>query len=513
MDYKEKSCPEVYITTIIIAEKTKNLRLFKIKSGERNGYMDEQSIRKDFHFLCIGVFFIVLIMATGLPAYPDILDFYGLTPGYAVWIQLGFALGLIGFQPLFGWLGDVFSQKAVILFGAALMAIGSVVTAVSPFFWLLVIGMFAKGIAGAAVVPVGFTYVGRFFKESQRGKALSTFGIYSTIGAAIGPFMSGILVDTLGWQANFWFCALLSIFALSVFAFGVTNVTGITSRSFDISGVTFMFLAVAGLLTIPTFINNYGLSSWMWYPSAFVFVISFLLLIVVEKRQKQPMFDVEYTANRNFWAPAAIAVFLFVTYSGVMYLMTFFVQDVQGKSSTTVGLLQMIIFLATTAGTFFSGRLIVKLSARMVNGISIFIVLCGIAMLTQAKVETSFLYLSISIGLIGIGIGIAGPAKRTIVLSKANQSRIGVITFTFNTIENTVQRVGASFALIIFALFASSGNSISALSSTAMFLTIYTAIAFLFLLFIPKKVAGFKGKQSATALETDSFDDVKSSNE
>src|SRR5699024_12091780 len=101
--------------------------------------MYEISIRKDFHFLCIGVFFIVLIIATGLTAYPKILDTFGLTSGYAVWLQLGFALGLSRFQPLFGLLGDVFGQKSVILFGAALMVIVSAVTAVTPFFWLLVV--------------------------------------------------------------------------------------------------------------------------------------------------------------------------------------------------------------------------------------------------------------------------------------------------------------------------------------------------------------------------------------
>ena len=463
--------------------------------------MDERSIRKDFHFLCIGVFFIVLIMATGLPAYPKILDTFDLTSGYAVWLQLGFALGLTGFQPLFGWLGDVFGQKSVILFGAALMAIGSAVTAVTPFFWLLVVGMFAKGIAGAAVVPAGFAYVGKYFTEQQRGKALSTFGVYSAIGAAIGPFLSGVIIDAMGWAANFWFCALLSILSLFAFLFGVPNIEGNKENSFDVAGVLFMFLAVAGLLTIPTFINNYGLSSWMWLPSVIIFALAFLFLIIVEKRQKQPMFDVKYTAHRNFWVPAVIAVFLFVTYSGVMYLMTFFVQDVQGKSSTSVGVLQLIIFIATAVGTFLGGRMIARLSARSMLGLSIVLLVGGVAMLILVNVDTSYLYLSTSMALIGIGVGLADPTKKAIVLSKANQSRIGVITFTFNTIETVVQRVGASFAIIMFALFAAGGNAVNALSSTALFLTIYSAIAFVFLILIPKKVEGFKEKESTVDLE------------
>lgn len=463
--------------------------------------MDERTTRVDFHFLCIGVFFIVLIMATGLPAYPKILESFGLTSGYAVWLQLGFALGLTGFQPLFGWLADVFGQKSVILFGAALMAVGSAVTAAAPFFWLLVVGMFAKGIAGAAVVPAGFAYVGKYFTEEQRGKALSTFGVYSAIGAAIGPFLSGVIVDMMGWAANFWFCAFLSVLSLFAFLFGVPNMKGNQANSFDVFGVLFMFLTVGGLLTIPTFINNFGLSSWMWLPSVLIFVFAFLLLIIVEKKQKQPMFDVTYAARRNFWVPAVIAVLLFVTYSGVMYLMTFFVQDVQGKSSTSVGLLQLIIFIATAVGTFLSGRMIAKLSARSMLGLSIISLVGGAGMLTLVTIDTSYLYLSISMAFIGLGIGLADPTKRTIVLSMADQPRIGVITFTFNTIENVVQRVGASFALLMFALFSAGGNAMGALSSSALFLTIYSAAAFLFLIFIPKNVKGFKEKESGTDLE------------
>src|SRR5690625_7023840 len=102
------------------------------------------------------------------------------------------------------------------------MAVGSAVTAATPFFWLLVVGMFAKGIAGAAVVPAGFAYVGKYFTEQQRGKALSTFGVYSAIGAAIGPFLSGVIIDEMGWDAYFWLCALLSILFHFAFIFDLS---------------------------------------------------------------------------------------------------------------------------------------------------------------------------------------------------------------------------------------------------------------------------------------------------
>jgi len=124
---------------------------------------DEKSITKGFYFICFGTFFVMLSLATHLPAYPHMLAHFDLGSGHAVWMQLGLALGLTGFQPLLGWLGDAFSIKAVILLGAVFMVIGSVLVALSPAFWVLVVGLFFKGMAGAAIAPSGIAYAGRFF--------------------------------------------------------------------------------------------------------------------------------------------------------------------------------------------------------------------------------------------------------------------------------------------------------------------------------------------------------------
>ncbi|ASN06153.1 MFS transporter [Virgibacillus necropolis] len=466
--------------------------------------MEEKSIRKSFHILCIGVTFVVFAEASGLVAYPKMLENFDLSTGYAVWMQLGFALGLTGFQPLFGWLGDYFNQKMVIILGSILLTIGSSLVALAPFFWVLVVGMFIKGVAGAAVIPAGFTYVGKFFNDEQRGKALGIFGFYSVIGGVLGPVISGVFVDSLGWTSIFWFCALLGIVSFLLFFTGVPKVQGKKSGSFDFLGVIFVLLTLIGILTIPTFINSYGISSWMWLPPFGVFVIAFLLLIVVEKKQKDPLVDINYAANRNFWVTSIISVLLFVTFSSVMYLLTFFVQGVQEKSSTIVGLLQMALFATMAVANLLSGRWMSRLSARFMIGLSIVLLVGGSGMLIAVTVETSFLYLLISMCLIGIGIGFAGPATRAVVLSKADPSRLGAITFTYTMIENTAQRVGASFAIVTYALFVAGGNAVSALSSTALILTILTAMSFIFLYLIPKKVKGFQGvTESAQKVEVD----------
>src|SRR5699024_9695894 len=95
--------------------------------------LDENSINRGFYFVCVGAFFIMLSLSTHLPAYQHMLEQFNLNAGYAVWMQLGLAVGLTGFQPLLGWIGDSFGLKLVLLLGGLFMILGSLLVAFAAF--------------------------------------------------------------------------------------------------------------------------------------------------------------------------------------------------------------------------------------------------------------------------------------------------------------------------------------------------------------------------------------------
>lgn len=451
--------------------------------------LDEKSLNRGFYFICIGGFFVMLSLATHLPAYPHMLEQFSLNAGYAVWMQLGLAVGLTGFQPLLGWIGDSFGIRLVLLLGGMFLILGSLVVALAGTFWLLVLGLFFKGVAGACVAPSGVAYAGKFMVGSQRGKAMGTFAAFITIGALFGPVISGSIVDGFNWQMSFIFTAILGALSMVLFL-GVPSIKIEQRAKLDTAGVALVIILLLGLLTVPTFINTFGASSGMWLPSLGVFIVALILLIVVEKKQKNPLIDIQHVANRTFWVPTLIAVLIFLGYSGVMYLLTFFVQDVQQKSATTVGVLQMAIFGGTSLAAYLSGRVLKQLSARLVMGTGIIVFAIGIIMLSFVHLETSFAFLFVSMSCIGIGVGIQTPVIKSLIVSQAPQDRINVVAFTNTVIENIAQRIGASFALVAFTIFSASGNNVKAMSSTSWIIMAFVVIALLFLMLIPRKIEG-----------------------
>lgn len=459
--------------------------------------INNRSINRGFYFIGFGAFFIMLSLSTHLPAYPHMLQEFNLAPGYAVWMQLGLAIGLTGFQPLLGWIGDSFGLKLVLIIGGAFMVIGSLLVAFSFSFWILVLGLFFKGVSGAAIAPSGIAYAGKFMEGEQRAKAIGTFMAFVTIGALFGPVLSGAIVDGINWQGSFVFTAILGAIAISIFTF-VPRAKVEKRRKLDVLGLVFVIVLLLGLLTIPTFINNFGFSSGMWIPSLVVFIVASISLIIVEKKQKEPLLDIEYIANRSFWVPTSLVVFIFLGYSGVMYLLTFFVQNVQGKPATTVGLLQMAIFLGTSAAAFISGRILKYFSARLIIGTGILLFSTGIIMLSFVNLDTSFSYFFIAMCFIGVGSGFKTPAIKGIIVSKAATERMNVVTFTNTVIENIAQRLGASFALVAFGIFSASGNNVQAMANTSWIIMGFIVISLLFLPLIPRTIPGIHKNEELT---------------
>lgn len=461
----------------------------------------DKRIQRGFHFICFGSFFIMLSLATHLPAYPHMLEEFNLPAGYAVWMQLGLAVGLTGFQPFLGWIGDTRGLKNVIIFGAISMIVGSLLVAFSPSFWVLIIGLFLKGVSGAAVAPVGVAYAGKCMVGERRGKAMGTFMAYSTIGALFGPLVSGMFVDYFDWQSVFIFTGVMGALAFLLFLV-VPETAKAEKQKLDAAGLVLVILVILGVLTIPTFINSFGIRSTMWLPSLLVFLLSLFLLIQVERKQKNPLLDMHHAFKKSFWVPTLIATFIYIGYSGVMYLLTFFVQDVQEKPATLVGFLQMAIFAGTSLASLAGGRLLPKFSARTMIGSNTALFSAGVLMLIFVRADTSTLYMFISMTLIGIGTGFQIPAIKALVVSEAANKRISVAAFTNTVIENIAQRIGASFALVAFTLFSAAGGTVNAMSNASWVMLVFAILTVFLLIWIPKHIKGIHTDAEGETEET-----------
>ena len=113
-------------------------------------------------------------------------------------------------QPFLGPLGDIFSKARIVKVGTSLLALFLALAALAPNLSSLFAARVVAGIAGAAILPIGFALIGDSFPMARRQVAISRFLAATLVGQLVGATMSGVLSHSFGWRTVFWSAAAVT---------------------------------------------------------------------------------------------------------------------------------------------------------------------------------------------------------------------------------------------------------------------------------------------------------------
>jgi MFS family permease len=177
-------------------------------------------------------------------------------------------------------LADIYGARPLFILGAALFALGSLLSAIAPDFYSLLGARIIQGAGGAAAPGLGMTLASRAYGPASRGTVLGVIGATIGIGAAIGPPLGGALPSIWGWEAIFVLNAAV-VFSIP-FAFKVLPRDEASSPgSVDLVGGTLLALAVIGVLLTPTEGSRSGWTS--------IGVIAGISLVIVGDRWRRKL--------------------------------------------------------------------------------------------------------------------------------------------------------------------------------------------------------------------------------
>ena len=247
--------------------------------------------------LCLAGTVVALQQTMVVPLLPDFPKILNASPDNTSWLVTITLLTSAIATPIVSRMADMFGKRRMMVVAMVTMVVGSIIAAVGGTLLTLLVGRAFQGLA-ASLIPVGISIMR---DELPREKVVSAVALMSAtlgIGSALGLPLSGIIYESLGWQAIFWISAIIGVLLIIAVLAVVPESAVRTKGKFDAVGAVLLTGALTALLLA---ISKGGEWGWSSEPVILLFIGTVVLLAVwfpYELRVSQPMVDLRTSARR-----------------------------------------------------------------------------------------------------------------------------------------------------------------------------------------------------------------------
>ncbi|MBF0663485.1 DHA2 family efflux MFS transporter permease subunit [Rhodococcus sp. (in: high G+C Gram-positive bacteria)] len=319
--------------------------------------------------LVIAAFVMILnetIMSVALPRLMDDLD---ITASTAQWLTTGFLLTMAVVIPVTGYLFQRFTLRQVFIAAMGIFSAGTLLAALAPGFEVLLAGRVTQAGGTAIMLPLLMTTVLRVVPANRRGSMMGVISIVIAVAPAIGPTVSGIVLNALDWRWMFWIVLPIALVSFAIGVALVKNVTSPVAVPLDLVSVVLSVFAFGGIV--------YGLSSIghsaegsavpVWIPLG----VGVVALIVFVRRQisrqsaGRALLDLRPFSTPTFSIGLGMLAISMMALFGALILLPLYLQNIRGLDTLTTGLMLLPGGLVMGFLSPFVGRIFDRTGPRV----------------------------------------------------------------------------------------------------------------------------------------------------
>ncbi|MFF4799870.1 MFS transporter [Streptomyces sp. NPDC001351] len=368
------------------------------------------------------------------------------------WTVNAYMLTLAGLILLGGSLGDHYGRRKVFVIGVVWFASASLLCGLAPNAGVLVAARALQGVGGALLTPGSLALIQASFHPDDRGRAVGLWSGFGGIGAAVGPFLGGWLVDGPGWRWVFLLNVPLALLCAPIAVRHVPeSADGRTHGRFDVLGAVLGALALA-LVTYALIEARQG--SLVVAVTAVAGLAAGVAFVYVEKRRPDPMMPLDIFKSRQFTAVNLVTLCVYAAFSGFFFLTALQLQVAVGWSPLAAGTALLPTTVLMLLFSARSGALADRIGPRI--PLTVGPLLCAAGMLLMLRVGPGASYvLDVLPAVLVLGSGmvtLVAPLTAT-VLASVDTARAGLAS----GINNAAARAAGLIAVAALPLLAGMG--------------------------------------------------------
>ncbi|WP_085992885.1 MDR family MFS transporter [Oceanobacillus senegalensis] len=413
--------------------------------------------------LISGAFVTILNQTLLGTALPHIMRDLQLEENTVQWLQSIFMLVNGIMIPVTAFLIGKFTTRRLFLTAMFLFALGTLFGAIAPNFTVLLTGRIFQAAGAGIMMPLMQTIMLIIFPVEKRGSVMGMFGLVIAFAPAIGPTLSGYIVEHAPWRALFYMILPIAIIDIIIAYFILKNVTKQTNPKIDVLSIILSTLGFGGILYGFSAAGSSGWTSLEVVMTLILGGITLIWFITRQSKLEQPILEFKVFKYKIFTITTILGMVTFLSMIGAALVLPLYMQNMLGFTAFESGLVLLPGAIVMGLMNPITGRLFDKYGARWLAIIGLSLLVVTTFMLAFLTDETSFTYIATVNALRMFGIAMTMMPVTTAGLNVLPMDLIPHGTAVNNTFRQVSGAIGTALPITIMTTTAIPENGVNGL--------------------------------------------------
>lgn len=383
-------------------------------------------------------------------ALTELMKVFNITASTAQWLTTGYLLTLGVVMPITGVLIQSFSTKQLFFSSTLSLVLGTFLAAISVNFEMLMLGRVLQAIAMGVLLPLMFNTVMIIFPLEKRGSAMGTIGLVLSFAPALGPAVSGVLIQFMSWRMIFWLSLPFILLGIFIAYKNLENVTEVKKQKIDILSVV---LSTIGFGSIVYGFSLMGES--LANPTALIIItIGFIALIVFVLRQNraEPLLNLSVFKSPIYVMGIALVLMCMFTAMSTMIILPMYMQTGAGLSILITGLILLPGSIINGSLQLIAGRIFDAYGHKVLIIPGLIIMLISLFIFTTLTSESNVVLIALSHIILMAGIAIVWTGAQTLGMNQLSPDLYPHGSAVLNTLLQVNGAIGTAIAVSILTI-------------------------------------------------------------
>ena len=370
------------------------------------------------------------------------------------WVVASYVMIICSTILFFGRLGDIIGKSKIFQCGTVIFTIASLLCGLCHSFTFLIVCRFVQGIGASAYMANNQGIITELYPKEGRGRALGILVTAVAMGNMIGPSVGGLILSALNWNAIFWVNVPIGII---VFLLGRKYLpkSARNHEQMDKMGAALQFGGTLLLFGALIEAQKTGFANPYILVAILMSILFIVLFIRSEKRQRQPLLELNIFHSMQFSLNLVCALISFVCIAASTILLPFYLQDTLKFTPAQAGLFMMLSPLILAILSPICGTISDKIGSESLTLSGLLLMTFGFFLMSRLTEHSWIGICAVFVSIMAVGQALFQPANNSLIMSACPRDKLGIVGSVNSLTRNLGQIVGITLSTTLLYSFMS----------------------------------------------------------